>query len=177
MNRYDDIKRFKEKAKLEGIDYKEISESVAESSAHEWAILEQLSVDERDSGLLNSGRSTRAVPIPVASDELLAVPPVPAIEGSPLRASSAESGSVSSYAGAFAQVNAALAASAAPVAPQPAVNAAPVVQRAPASPQEALPEGERFKRMFNQKAPQPAAQNSGRNALLQPLLEMIALCR
>ena len=151
MNKYDDIKRFKEKTHMEGIDYKEISDSGQEGAQQNWAILRQLSATAEAPGTLGSSqRTVQPAPAPVpdrefATDSLLstlsdmlpAAPPAPH------------------------------AASPAPAAVSPA-------QPAAAPP---APEAARYTSLFRPKPVAQPAADSRRDTPLQPLLEMIASCR
>lgn len=54
MNKYDDIKRFMDKTKLEKLDYKELNEkSTGESitgSMNQWTLIKQVSASEEPAG-------------------------------------------------------------------------------------------------------------------------------
>lgn len=70
MNTYDDIKRFKEKTHMEGIDYKEISDSGQEGAQQNWPILRQLSAAADAPGALGSSqRTVQPAPVPVSGRE------------------------------------------------------------------------------------------------------------
>ena len=62
MNKYDDIKRFMDKTKLEKLDYKELNEkSTGESitgSMNQWTLIKQVSASEEPAGPLDNGRTT-----------------------------------------------------------------------------------------------------------------------
>lgn len=73
MNKYDDIKRFMDKAKLEKLDYKELNEkSTGESitgSMNQWTLIKQVSASEEPAGPLDNGRTTQPTPQAISSDE------------------------------------------------------------------------------------------------------------
>ncbi|PLR50441.1 hypothetical protein CYR40_01975 [Chimaeribacter arupi] len=151
MNKYDDIKRFKEKTHMEGIDYKEISDSSQEGAQQNWAILRQLSATAEAPGALGSSqRTVQPAPTPVsdrefATDSLLSTlsDMLPAAPSAPHTASPA------------------------PAAVSPA-------QPAAAPP---APEAARYTSLFRPKPVAQPAADSRRDTPLQPLLEMIASCR
>ncbi|MBS0967975.1 MULTISPECIES: cellulose biosynthesis protein BcsO [Yersiniaceae] len=155
MNKYDDIKRFKEKTHMEGIDYKEISDSSQEGAQQNWAILRQLSATAEAPGALGSSqRTVQPAPTPVsdrefATDSLLStlsdmLPAAPAV------------------------------APAAPHTASPAPAAVSPAQPAAAPP---APEAARYTSLFRPKPVAQPAADSRRDTPLQPLLEMIASCR
>ncbi|WP_413729229.1 hypothetical protein [Sodalis sp. RH22] len=74
MNNYDDIKRFKEKLNMEGIDYKEIAESNPNITAHNWAIIKQVATADEPFHPLEQGRPTQPTPAPVSDKEFSASP-------------------------------------------------------------------------------------------------------
>ncbi|RYJ15931.1 hypothetical protein C5Y41_01170 [Rahnella variigena] len=73
MNKYDDIKRFMDKTKLEKLDYKELNEkSTGESitgSMNQWTLIKQVSAIEDPAGPLDNGRSTQPTPQSISADE------------------------------------------------------------------------------------------------------------
>ena len=73
MNKYDDIKRFMDKTKLEKLDYKELNEkSTGESitgSMNQWTLIKQVSASEDPAGPLDNGRSTQPTPQSISADE------------------------------------------------------------------------------------------------------------
>ena len=75
MNKYDDIKRFMDKAKLENLDYKELNEkSTGESitgSMNQWTLIKQVSASEEPAGPLDNGRTTQPTPQSISADEFL----------------------------------------------------------------------------------------------------------
>lgn len=75
MNKYDDIKRFMDKTKLEKLDYKELNEkSTGESitgSMNQWTLIKQVSASEDPAGPLDNGRSTQPTPQSISADEFL----------------------------------------------------------------------------------------------------------
>ncbi|WP_213991332.1 cellulose biosynthesis protein BcsO [Sodalis sp. dw_96] len=72
MNNYDDIKRFKEKLNLEGIDYKEITENNPHNTPHNWAILKQIAAADEPFHPLEQGLTTQPVPVQVSNKEFIA---------------------------------------------------------------------------------------------------------
>jgi len=72
MNNYDDIKRFKEKLNLEGIDYKEIAENNPHSStANNWAIMQQVASADEPFHPLEHGHTTQPTPTPISNKEFI----------------------------------------------------------------------------------------------------------
>ncbi len=69
MNNYDDIKRFKEKLNLEGIDYKEIVESRPNNTTNNWAIIKQVATADEPFHPLEHGHTTQPTPAPVSQQE------------------------------------------------------------------------------------------------------------
>ncbi|MFO6298224.1 hypothetical protein [Rahnella selenatireducens] len=73
MNKYDDIKRFMDKTKLEQLDYKELNEkSTGESitgSMNQWTLIKQVSASEEPAGPLDNGRTTQPTPQSISADE------------------------------------------------------------------------------------------------------------
>ncbi len=73
MNKYDDIKRFMDKTKLEKLDYKELNEkSTGESitgSMNQWTLIKQVSASENPAGPLDNGRTTQPTPQSISADE------------------------------------------------------------------------------------------------------------
>lgn len=73
MNKYDDIKRFMDKTKLEKLDYKELNEkSTGESitgSMNQWTLIKQVSASEDPAGPLDNGRTTQPTPQSISADE------------------------------------------------------------------------------------------------------------
>jgi hypothetical protein len=154
MNKYDDIKRFKEKTHMEGIDYKEIPDNGQEGAQQNWAILRQLSATAEAPGALGSSqRTVQPAPMPVserefATDGLLStlgemLPPAAAPSAPPIRD-----------------------------AVSPAPHAAP-----PVAPAVTAPGAARYTSLFRPKAVAQPAADARRDTPLQPLLEMIASCR
>lgn len=233
MNKYDDIKRFIEKTKVEGIDYKEINERVVEedlaTSMKKWSLIKQISAIEEDSDLpFGKGMTTQSAPQPVSAEEFANAarqarkqaetavaaprtpkatsapaidpfssevpPPVPGSrlmdslhailppqsapsvaledENPALQAASITPGHQQNLLDSLNQLlppgQQEAAPSAAPSLPEKAPLTAPVAATAADS---------GFRQMFKQKAPQQAAALLPRDTPLQPLLEMIALCR
>src|SRR5476649_852968 len=72
MNNYDDIKRFKDKLNLEGIDYKEIVENRPNNTANNWAIIKQVATADEPFHPLEHGHSTQPTPAPVSHQEFSA---------------------------------------------------------------------------------------------------------
>ncbi|WP_145500638.1 cellulose biosynthesis protein BcsO [Yersinia bercovieri] len=68
MNKYDDIKQFKDKIDMQDINYKEISEGEAKKSGSTWALIKQMSSQESNS-LLENGRTTQPTPQPISAAE------------------------------------------------------------------------------------------------------------
>lgn len=235
MNKYDDIKRFIEKTKVEGIDYKEINERVVEedlaTSMKKWSLIKQISAIEEDSDLpFGKGVTTQSVPQPVSAEEfanaarqarkqaeaVVAAPRAPKATSAPsiapfssevpppvpgsrlidslhavlppqsaptvaledenpaLQAASITPGHQQNLLDSLNQLLPPAQPDAAPVtAPllqEKSPLTAPVAATAPSA-------DSGFRKMFKQKAPQQAAALLPRDTPLQPLLEMIALCR
>lgn len=72
MNNYDDIKRFKEKLNMEGIDYKEIAENNPHSAtASNWAIMQQVASSDEPFHPLEHGHTTQPTPAPISNKEFI----------------------------------------------------------------------------------------------------------
>ena len=73
MNKYDDIKRFIEKSNMQGIDYKEITDSATtkpiSGSMNQWTLIKQVAISEEKAGPLESGRTTQPTPQAISDDE------------------------------------------------------------------------------------------------------------
>lgn len=74
MNNYDDIKRFKEKLNMEGIDYKEIVENHTVNTHQNWAIIKQVATADEPFHPLEHGGSTQPTPTPISKQEFSAAP-------------------------------------------------------------------------------------------------------
>lgn len=93
MNNYDDIKRFKEKLNLEGIDYKEIAESNPTHSTANWAIIKQVATADEPFHPLEQGQSTVPTPAPVGRGEFSAersAPPAAGLRGTSVHTAQAQ---------------------------------------------------------------------------------------
>jgi len=153
MNKYDDIKRFKEKTHMEGIDYKEIADNGQEGAQQNWAILRQLSATADAPGALgNSQRTVQPAPMPVSDREF-------------------------ATDGLLSTLSDMLPPAAAPSAPPAAAPAPAPAALSPAQAAAPAPKAARYTSLFRPKpAAQPAA-DARRDTPLHPLLEMIASCR
>ncbi|RJT44288.1 cellulose biosynthesis protein BcsO [Rahnella woolbedingensis] len=102
MNKYDDIKRFMDKTKLENLDYKELNEkSTGESitgSMNQWTLIKQVSASEEPAGPLDNGRSTQPTPQAISADEfsLSVAQPVPEYQAAQRPVTHAQSAPLSS---------------------------------------------------------------------------------
>ncbi|RLM09575.1 hypothetical protein BIY27_15470 [Gibbsiella quercinecans] len=237
MNKYDDIKRFIEKTKVEGIDYKEINERVVEedlaTSMKKWSLIKQISAIEEDSDPpFGKGMTTQSVPQPVSAEEFAnaarqarkqaetaaAAPHVPKATSAPaidsfssevpppvpgsrlmdslhavlppqsappvaledenpvLQAASITPGHQQNLLDSLNQFLPPGQQDVAPAAAPSLLEKAPLTAPVAATPPPAAADSG-FRQMFKQKAPQQAAALLPRDTPLQPLLEMIALCR
>jgi len=195
MNNYDDIKRFIDKSKTEGLDYKEINEKSMgngiTSSMNKWTLIKQISSGDEPQGALDNGRTTQPTPQPVNQEEFKNVAPAAhkteISSPTPARAAEAKNVSNDIVSSSITPVDMNIldtlraALPDAETAPQPAPaphSASPFATRQPA-PAAVQPKetGNPFRQMFKQKAPQLEENILPRDTPLQPLLEMIASCR
>ncbi|WP_114192935.1 cellulose biosynthesis protein BcsO [Edaphovirga cremea] len=187
MNNYDDIKRFKEKAKMERIDYKEIAENEDSSSMQGWAIIKQVSARDEAPQAFDNGRTTQPTPSPISSKEFDVSSFMNAVAGAlppqtppPLSEQPAAKAAVVNASPLFQAVSAARPAQAPTAVNQIQTPPAPQPEHQVAG--QAVDQGKlmsRYKNMFKQKVPQSAGTTADplRDIPLQPLLEMIASCR
>ncbi|WP_191091630.1 cellulose biosynthesis protein BcsO [Affinibrenneria salicis] len=164
MNKYDDIKQFKEKLNLEHIDYKDTSENDVHAPSQEWAILKQVA---GANGVADDAARQRtggfpAIPVPVNKEEFRSA--------SLLQAVSQQ---------LPADRNAAAHAAERPTAPITSRQPAPASATTDAAPRNAdnADEKPRFRRLFRQKSSAVDENDKRRNTPLKSLLETIALCR
>ncbi|MCI1679852.1 MAG: cellulose biosynthesis protein BcsO [Ewingella americana] len=195
MNNYDDIKRFIDKSKTEGLDYKEINEKSMgngiTSSMNKWTLIKQISSGDEPQGALDNGRTTQPTPQPVNQEEFKNVAPAAhkteISSPTPARAAEAKNVSNDIVSSSITPVDMNIldtlraALPDAEVAPQPAPApqaVSPFATRQPA-PAAVQPKetSNPFRQMFKHKAPQPEGNTLPRDTPLQPLLEMIASCR
>lgn len=170
MNKYDDIKQFKEKLNLEHIDYKDTSENDVHMPSQEWAILRQVAVANG------------------AADDHAALQRIGGLPASPIPASKEEFGSASLLQAVSQQLPASRDSAAAdqpavsieratvPVAspqPEPVSTSARTVDDATGR----ADDKPRFQSLFRQKNASVDENDKRRNTPLKPLLETIALCR
>ncbi|MFA3781224.1 cellulose biosynthesis protein BcsO [Yersinia sp. 1652 StPb PI] len=191
MNKYDDIKQFKDKIDMHDIDYKEISEKEVQADAFSWPLIKQLASQDNDS-FLENGRTTQPTPQLVSATEF-AEPDVLNVMSEP-RAINSDPLLNTEVTNRPAAMRSLFPAPpvAHTLAPQP-VNlnepAIPQVVSKPilttqfsSSPTGPLESGKKteFKNIFSQKEPpkeQVVFAESARDIPLQTLLESIALCR
>ena len=195
MNNYDDIKRFIDKSKTEGLDYKEINEKSMgngiTSSMNKWTLIKQISSGDEPQGALDNGRTTQPTPQPVSQEEFKNVAPAAhkteISSPTPARAAEAKNVSNDIVSSSITPVDmnildtlrAALPDAETAPQPVPAPQAvSPFATRPPAAtPVQYKETVNPFRQMFKQKAPQPEGNTLPRDTPLQPLLEMIASCR
>lgn len=166
MSKYDDVQQFKKKINMKDIDYKEFPKDDGSSALHRWSIVEQ--VAEAGNGIA-SGIERSMQPTPVSASEFSSTPS-PNVHR-PVQSNVAPTQNPSAPKYFPHDFNQTI-----PPAPERSRVEAQVVTPAP-QPSQAL-DTQRFKRMFSKKTVSAGeAVSTGRNALLKPLLEIIASCR
>ncbi|QTF09467.1 cellulose biosynthesis protein BcsO [Brenneria izadpanahii] len=162
MNKYDDIKHFKEKLNLEQIDYKDTSENDVYIPSQEWSILRQVAGE-------NGSDADNAAPLGKGG---LAARPVPVNKEEFRSASLLQAVGQQLSAGQESTVQPAVAIERSPVPAAPR-------QPEPAAADAALnvDDKPRFRNLFRQKSAAVDENDKRRNTPLKPLLETIALCR
>ncbi|MDX5628127.1 MULTISPECIES: cellulose biosynthesis protein BcsO [unclassified Brenneria] len=158
MNKYDDIKQFKEKLGLEHIDYKDTSENNVHLPSQEWAILKQVAGENgnaADNAAPPGKGRLPASPVPVSKEEFRSPSLLQAV-------------SRQLPAGRESTTDRATGT------PQPET----VSTSASADPAPDYPDDQpRFRRLFRHKNVSVEDNDKRRNTPLKPLLESIALCR
>lgn len=185
MNKYDDIKQFKDKIDMQDINYQEISECETRKSGSAWALIKQMSAEENSSPLEN-GRTTQPTPQLISASEFAEPDALKKMSGVRY-----VNNDVLQHAKSTARP--AIMQSLSPVSPSPIVTAleshsglatatSPIVKPKPAAQilsSDKLDSGNKseFKHIFSPKEPQADFAESSRDIPLQSLLESIALCR
>lgn len=171
MSKYDDVQQFKNKINMKDIDYKEFPKEDSSLALHRWPIVEQ--VAEEGNGTFSSlERSMQPTPVNASefsqtsslSSNQPAQPSVAATQNQSLPGQASHDFKLMIPPHQDEQLAAPVASSAAEVPPLPAQ----------------VQDTQRFKKIFSKKTPsagEASNTNTGRNALLKPLLEIIASCR
>lgn len=183
MKNYDDLQRFKDKTRTSAIDFKDMSAQSQQHSSGNWAIIKQLSSDEREHSSLAQGGSV-AVPIPHAVDAQT----FEASKVSPVHPETSQRPAATSILSSLApqQAIAPQAPLSPPIfsqVPPPASAAAPVSSPwsssggAPVNaPAQQPNQPVHFDQLFATKGATPTGKNA-KEIPLQLLLENIASCR
>lgn len=189
MNHYDDLQRFKEKTRTQGLKFKDLSSETTVGEKGDWTILNQLMPVTEEPTLAMGGTASSPLPQLVSADTFSSV------ESQPVQITPPPS-----TVAPFVAVPESVAVSAPPVpvapvavetvvqervTPPESVHQAVVSQLTPASvpapairPRPAIaPATEGFAHLFATKtaAPEPVAE--GKDQPLKSLLERIAACR
>lgn len=190
MNKYDDIKQFKDKIDMQGINYKEISEGESNNSGSAWALIKQMSSQENNS-LLENGRTTQPTPQPVSASEFAEPNSLKMMsETQPAKIDVLQHPKTTTRpaimqslfpAPPTAQATASRSITEQPTATQPVAKVEPAPPIS-SSPFDKFGSGHKteFKHIFSPKEPQTRQADfaeSSRDIPLQSLLESIALCR
>ncbi|CNE46143.1 cellulose biosynthesis protein BcsO [Yersinia mollaretii] len=187
MNKYDDIKQFKDKIDMQDINYKEISESESQKSGSAWALIKQMSPQENNS-LLENGRTTQPTPQPISASEFAEPDALQKMSGSrPVNNDVLQNPRTTARPAIMRSLFPA------PITPAPESHSGhstviqPMAESKPAarilsSSSDKLDSDHKteFKHIFSPKGPQPHQADfaeSSRDIPLQSLLESIALCR
>lgn len=169
MSKYDDVQQFKNKINMKDIDYKEFPKEDSSLALHRWPIVEQ--VAEEGNGTFSSLERSMQ-PTPVSASEFSQAPSLSSNQSVQPTVAAPQNQSLPGQSSHdFKQRVPPVFA---PTRVEPL--AAPLVSAAvpPAQPLDT----KRFKKMFSKKTSSAGeASNTGRNALLKPLLEIIASCR
>ncbi|TYL41086.1 cellulose biosynthesis protein BcsO [Dickeya sp. ws52] len=191
MNSYDDMQRFKDKAQINDINFRDMSGQVLQSDTVVWPIMKQLLRNQASDDSL-SGAQSVSIAQPVAANLHALSAPAPSAsrrvtptsalvsgssEDTPLALFNAVAASLPPVEAAPAPAPAAVpvAAAASDVAPEAArphpLASAPVIGGA-----QVVPEAGRFRQLFTRHHPDEI-HSAPKTMLLKPLLERIALCR
>ncbi|MEI7064244.1 cellulose biosynthesis protein BcsO [Dickeya chrysanthemi] len=192
MNSYDDMQRFKDKAQIKDMNFRDMSGQVLQSDTVVWPIMKQLLRNQASDDSLSGAQPVSiAQPVPANLHDLSA--PVPSASRRVTPTSALASGSSEDTPPALFN---AVAASLPPVeavpAPVPvaaaAIDVAPEAARphplasAPAASAPVMggaqvaPEAGWFRQLFTRHRPDEI-HSAPKTMLLKPLLEKIALCR
>ncbi|MEI7376193.1 cellulose biosynthesis protein BcsO [Dickeya chrysanthemi] len=180
MNSYDDMQRFKDKAQINDINFRDMSGQVLQSDTVVWPIMKQLLRNQASDDSL-SGAQPVSIAQPVAANLHALSAPAPSASRRVTPTSALASGSSEDTPLAlFNAVAASLPpAEAAPV-PVPAQSPAAVPVAAASAPvmggAQVVPEAGRFRQLFTRHHPDEI-HSAPKTMLLKPLLERIALCR
>lgn len=185
MNKYDDIKQFKDKIDMQDINYKEISECETRKSGSAWALIKQMSAEENSSPLEN-GRTTQPTPQLISASEFTEPDALKKMSGARY-----VNNDVLQHAKSTARPT--IMQSLSPVSSLPIATAleshsglstatSAIVKpnlAAQTLSSDKLDSGNKseFKHIFSPKGPQVDFSESSRDIPLQSLLESIALCR
>ncbi|WP_027713546.1 cellulose biosynthesis protein BcsO [Dickeya chrysanthemi] len=201
MNSYDDMQRFKDKAQINDINFRDMSGQVLQSDTVVWPIMKQLLRNQASDDSL-SGAQPVSIAQPVAANLHALSASAPSASRRVTPTSALVSGSSEDTPLAlFNAVAASLPpAEAAPVpapAPSPAPAAVPEAAAIDVAPEavrphppasvpaasapvmggaQVVPEAGRFRQLFTRHHPDEI-HSAPKTMLLKPLLERIALCR
>lgn len=187
MNKYDDIKQFKDKIDMHHIDYKEISEGEIQGGTPAWPLIVQLASQGNDSPLDN-GRTIQPTPQQVSVNEFTAFT---APDTSKNRKESPPVNNAPLLNTRSVATTRPISQSLFPAPPAPITLAKPEPQKPISNPtptvvfsapSERVESGNttEFKHIFSPKdahANSVGFEESSRDIPLQMLLESIALCR
>ncbi|WP_226053025.1 cellulose biosynthesis protein BcsO [Dickeya chrysanthemi] len=185
MNSYDDMQRFKDKAQIKDMNFRDMSGQVLQSDTVVWPIMKQLLRNQASDDSLSGAQPVSiAQPVPANLHDLSA--PVPSASRRVTPTSALVSGSSEDTPPALFN---AVAASLPPVEAVPAPVAAAAIDVAPEAarphPLASAPvmggtqvasEAGRFRQLFTRHRPDEI-HSAPKSMLLKPLLEKIALCR
>ncbi|WP_337263877.1 cellulose biosynthesis protein BcsO [Serratia sp. MMO-24] len=167
MSKYDDVQQFKNKINMKHIDYKEFSTEDSSLALHRWPIVEQ--VAEEGNGTFSSLERSMQ-PTPVSASEFSQISSSSSHQPAQPNAAVTQNPSLPGQASHDFKQRI-------PVPNRDEQLAAPVAAAVPPPPAQTQ-DPQRFKKMFSKKTSSAGeGSNTGRNALLKPLLEIIASCR
>ncbi|WPD74241.1 cellulose biosynthesis protein BcsO [Dickeya fangzhongdai] len=196
MKSYDDMQRFKDKAQIKDINFRDMSGQVLQSETVVWPIMKQLLRNQADDDTLSAAQPVSiAQPVPV-SQHVLSAPASPSSSSSRRVAPSfglnadPSGGNQHSLFNAIAASLPIAEAVSAPLsqsAPQPAALAMETVQSEAARPHplasapavseaNVASDAGRFRQLFSHHR-HDEIHSVSKTMLLKPLLEKIALCR
>ncbi|WP_197091810.1 cellulose biosynthesis protein BcsO [Serratia oryzae] len=169
MSKYDDVQQFKKKINMKDIDYKEFPKEDSSLALHRWPIVEQ--VAEEGNGTFSSIERSMQ-PTPVSANEFSQLssssshqPVQPRVATTPNQSLPGQASH--DFRHRIPPVS---------VPDRDEQLAVPLAVTQPPTPVQAQ-DTQRFKKMFSKKTSSGEAGSVGRNALLKPLLEIIASCR
>lgn len=203
MNSYDDMQRFRDKAQIKDIDFRDMSSQMLQSDAVAWPLMKQLLRNPAEDNSLSGTQLTGvAQPVPVSAslfnEPAAAAPHLPRLTPKTAVPDAAPS-LLSAVAASLPPVVATKpVAPVQPSLPQPvSAPAEPVAEvtllhkeqwQTPAAPLAVRPaafaaaageaaENGRFRALFSSRSQPDNTPSLSKTMLLKPLLEKIALCR